>query len=108
MKLLTKRDEKFWDNSLSYVFMTILKEYQQCLSDGSITYFLEQKNNLIKGVKSETKVNMANRIKAMIDEIDREPDDPLVFTKYLLSDSEREQLQNDGSSVTNQSVCICV
>lgn len=92
------RDEAFWNNSLSYVFMNLLKDYQKCLSEGKINYFWNKNNNLLAKIKKDTMGNLSNRIKAIIDDIDKHPENPFIVAKYLLNRSEYTQFSQGMSS----------
>ncbi|XP_018574677.1 uncharacterized protein LOC108913594 [Anoplophora glabripennis] len=93
-----KRDETFWNGALSYVFMNMLKEYYNCLQAGKINYFWNKNNNLLKNIKPETISNVSNRIKAIIDDIEKHPENPLLVAKYLCTNSEFIQFQKQLST----------
>uniref|UniRef100_V5H2F2 Uncharacterized protein n=1 Tax=Anoplophora glabripennis TaxID=217634 RepID=V5H2F2_ANOGL len=88
-----KQDPNFWlCNSLSYVFMYILKTYQKCLSDKKIPYFWNKKYNLLESVSGDLN-NMSNRLKYIIDDIDRNvSQNPAVVLKYVLTPDEQKAL----------------
>ncbi|CAH1155729.1 unnamed protein product [Phaedon cochleariae] len=82
------RKEDFWNNSLSYVFMNVLKDYYEYLKKKKIPYYWNKNNNLIDSVREETLINIGNKVKAIIDDVDKNLEDPYVIAKYLLKPSE--------------------
>ncbi|KAF2900412.1 hypothetical protein ILUMI_05774 [Ignelater luminosus] len=75
-----------WNESLSYVFMFMLKKYKQFLENREIPYYWNRNNNLLKA-NDITLQNFANRIQYIIDDIERPPEDPFCLAKYLVHDS---------------------
>ncbi|XP_050513469.1 cyclic GMP-AMP synthase-like receptor isoform X2 [Diabrotica virgifera virgifera] len=79
-----KRPEAFWSSSLSYVFMTLLKSYYESIKNGKILYYWNKNNNLINGPSAATLTNVENRLKAIINDIDKNLTvDPNVVAKYI-------------------------
>ncbi|KAJ8924711.1 hypothetical protein NQ315_000863 [Exocentrus adspersus] len=94
----SEKDVQYWRNSLSYVFMNLLKEYQNCLSVHKITYFWNKNNNLLQNIRSrETVTNLSNNIQRIINDIERHPNDPYVVAKYLLTKPELNELRKNLS-----------
>ncbi|XP_063910569.1 cyclic GMP-AMP synthase-like receptor [Zophobas morio] len=91
----TKSDD-FWTNSLSYTFMTVLKEYINFIKNGKIPYYWNTNNNLIGGLNPSTLQNMVNRLNAMVTAIEKKPDDPYTIAKYLLNNEEQTILGMGG------------
>ncbi|XP_068911431.1 cyclic GMP-AMP synthase-like receptor [Tenebrio molitor] len=83
----TKPDD-FWKNSLSYVFMTVLKEYKEFIEKGNIPYYWNTSNNLVGAVNAKTLENMANRLKVIINDVEKKANEPTTIAKYLLSSEE--------------------
>lgn len=73
----------FNNNSLSYVFMFMLKKYKQFIEKGQIPYFWNKNNNLLKA-NPKALENIANKLRNIIDDIERHPQDPYVVAKYLV------------------------
>lgn len=95
-----KMCDAFWSSSISYVFMTILKKYYECLRDKRIPYYWYKTNNLIQGVNDITMQNMQNRIKYIINDIESHlQDDPSVVIKYLLTPMEQTQYRTSTLSL---------
>nr|XP_023014924.1 cyclic GMP-AMP synthase-like isoform X1 [Leptinotarsa decemlineata] len=93
-----KRDREFWNNSLSVVFMNILKDYHECLNKKNIPYYWNKNNNLIGKVKQDTLINVANKIKLIIDDIEKHPNDPFVIAKYLLKADELNNFKKEHNT----------
>lgn len=93
-----QRDVTFWSNSLSYVFINMLKEYYDCLKAEKINYYWNKNNNLLKNIKPVTLSNLSNRIKVIIDDIEKHPENPLLVAKYLCTPSEFNQFEKELSS----------
>ncbi|XP_018566081.1 cyclic GMP-AMP synthase-like [Anoplophora glabripennis] len=91
-KVLDCDSSFFSDNSLSYVFMHILKQYQACLSREEILYFWNDNYNFLDLVSGDV-ANMSNRIRRIINDIEGNmPDNPEVIVKYILTPDERKTL----------------
>ncbi|KAG5896340.1 hypothetical protein JTB14_005821 [Gonioctena quinquepunctata] len=90
-----KRGEDFWNNSLSFVFMSILRDYYDCLKNEKISYYWNKNNNLIGGIKKDTLMNLTNKIKLIIEDVDKHPDDAMVIAKYLLKADELNCCKSD-------------
>ncbi|CAH0546628.1 unnamed protein product [Brassicogethes aeneus] len=84
----------YWSRPLSIVFMTMLRTYQKALEDGNIPYFWNRKFNLIGHLKPATLSDMANFLKRIINDIDKNiSEDPFVVAKYLMNPVEVIQLK---------------
>lgn len=93
----TKPDD-FWKNSLSYVFMTVLKEYKEFIEKGNIPYYWNTSNNLVGAVKAKTLENMANRLKVVINDVEKKTDEPTTIAKYLRKYLEFRKNHNENNS----------
>lgn len=88
-----KEDEKFWSQSLSVVFMIMLKDYAECLRKKNIPYYWNDRFNLIKDLNDSTATSIAKRLQNIIAEVERNlcaPNiDPFVIGKFLVADYEK-------------------
>lgn len=61
----------------------MLKQYVSYIEKKNIPYYWNKKNNLIGNVKPSTLENIVNRLKRMIEDIEKKANDPYVVAKYL-------------------------
>ncbi|XP_044271594.1 cyclic GMP-AMP synthase-like [Tribolium madens] len=85
LHIADKKPEEFWRNPLSYVFVTVLIEYKDCIEKGRIPYYWNTSNNLLGRVNAKNLENMANRLKAIISDIEKKKDEPHAIAKYFLN-----------------------
>ncbi|XP_066261714.1 cyclic GMP-AMP synthase-like receptor [Euwallacea similis] len=84
-----QNDSTFYQSSLSYVFMTLLKKYHDYLSKKCIPYYWNKHYNLIKQVNPNAVDNIKNKIAKIIKEVEEKVDqDPFVIAKYLITEEE--------------------
>lgn len=57
--------------------------YEQHLRNRAIPCYWNSKNNLLSGIKEITLTGLANKIKHMIDDINRNLTDPFIVAKYM-------------------------
>lgn len=60
----------------------MLNEYLNCLDGKKIPYYWNKNNNLISGVNSITITNIANKIKAIIEDV-KKTTEPSIIAKHL-------------------------
>lgn len=60
-----------------------LKKYYGMISDGKIPYYWNDDYNLLSDVSETTLTNIRNRLKRIINEIEKNPNDPFIIAKYL-------------------------
>ncbi|KAF2896784.1 hypothetical protein ILUMI_09402 [Ignelater luminosus] len=86
---LINEDPCFWNRSLSYVFMTMLKKYQKYLEDGDIPYFWNRENNLLCYLHFDTSVNISNSLKSIIKKLgtSRDPQQISGLFERVIPDS---------------------
>jgi hypothetical protein len=72
--------------------MTVLKEYKEFIEKGNIPYYWNTSNNLVGAVKAKTLENMPNRLKVVINDVEKKTDEPTTIAKYLLSSEEYNEL----------------
>lgn len=60
----------------------MFKKYVEWIEKKQIPYFWNKKNNLVGGTADITLANIANRLRRIVQEIDRS-DDPFVLVKYI-------------------------
>lgn len=63
--------------------MTVLNEYKSYIDKGEIPYFWNTSNNLIGAVNPKYLENMSNRLKVVINDIEKKKEEPLTIAKYL-------------------------
>lgn len=80
-----EENKAMFKKSLTHVFVTMLKKYQQYIEEGTIPYYWNEKNNLIEKPDRETLQNIANRLRFIIKKIENNPKD---VVKYLLEKHE--------------------
>lgn len=68
------KDKDFWCAPLSFVFMHMLKVYQECIENKKIPYYWYGKNNLLKGIEPKTLDNYKFKLKKIIDTIEKKFD----------------------------------
>ncbi|XP_008196675.1 cyclic GMP-AMP synthase-like receptor [Tribolium castaneum] len=64
-------DKNFWEQSLSFVFMTMLRKYGEYIKRRNIPNYWHEKHNLIEDLREETAVCIANKIRNIGDHIER-------------------------------------
>jgi hypothetical protein len=72
--------------------MTVLKEYKEFIEKGNIPYYWNTSNNLVGAVNAKTLENMANRLKVIINDVEKKANEPTTIAKYLLSSEEYNEL----------------
>lgn len=61
----------------------MLKEYIKYIEKKNIPYYWNKGNNLIGALNDSTKENILNRLKRVVQDVEKNPDDPYVIAKYL-------------------------
>lgn len=61
----------------------MLKKYIGFIEKKNIPYYWNKKNNLISSLNDSTQQNILNRLKKIVQDIERNLDDPYVVAKYL-------------------------
>ncbi|XP_030750094.1 uncharacterized protein LOC115877880 isoform X3 [Sitophilus oryzae] len=94
---LEKKPEKFWSLPLGAVFMLMLKEYADCVQKKYIPYFWNENLNLIGHVNDIHLKGLGNRLKNIIDDIERglAASDVFVVGNYLLNPEDIELLKKE-------------
>ncbi|XP_015839979.1 cyclic GMP-AMP synthase-like receptor isoform X2 [Tribolium castaneum] len=64
-------DKNFWEQSLSFVFMTMLRKYGEYIKRRNIPNYWHEKHNLIEDLREETAVCIANKVRNIGDHIER-------------------------------------
>lgn len=89
-----KREPDFWSQSLSIVFMEMLRKYEELLRIKNIPYYWNEDYNLISHLKDVTVTGIANFIKNVIDNVDRKiEEDPFVIATCILSEEDVNELK---------------
>jgi hypothetical protein len=78
--------------------MTVLKEYKEFIEKGNIPYYWNTSNNLVGAVKAKTLENMANRLKVVINDVEKKTDEPTTIAKYLRKYLEFRKNHNENNS----------
>lgn len=65
----------------------MLKKYIEFLEKKNIPYYWNKKNNLIASISNRTQENIVNRLKKVVNDVDRNISDPYVIAKYLRKNS---------------------
>ncbi|RZC41711.1 Mab-21 domain containing protein, partial [Asbolus verrucosus] len=104
LHIIEKKDDEFWQNSLSYVFMTVLKEYREdYIEKRNIPYYWNESNNLIGGVNQVLLENMNNRLKNVIKRIELNSiRDPYAITSFIHINSKFICLDTDDVKRNNK------
>ncbi|CAG9862670.1 unnamed protein product [Phyllotreta striolata] len=88
-----KDDESFWNTSFSYVFMTCLKKYCECIENKKIPYYWNKNNNLIQNISPVVLGNLKCRLNNIIKNIEKNmTDNPKIFAEYFLTEEEKLRL----------------
>ncbi|XP_023015548.2 cyclic GMP-AMP synthase-like receptor [Leptinotarsa decemlineata] len=85
----------FWAQPLSYVFMKMLEKYANMLEKKSIPYYWNKNFNLIGHLKSSTVTVVANFIKRLVNDVNKNLDDPFRIAKYMLSSEDVEIFRSE-------------
>ncbi|KAF2897519.1 hypothetical protein ILUMI_08657 [Ignelater luminosus] len=87
-----ERSESFWRNSLSYLFITMLRRYKWYLRRYGIPYYWNKRNNLLNA-NCITIQNLGNRLQHIISDIENNPHDLNIVARHILSPNELNQLR---------------
>jgi hypothetical protein len=68
---LENLDPTLWSKSLSFVFVVMLKKYMEYVEKGNIPYYWNAENNLIEKLSSATTSGIANKLKNIVDHIEK-------------------------------------
>ncbi|XP_044272464.1 uncharacterized protein LOC123016253 [Tribolium madens] len=68
---LEKFDKNFWEQSLSFVFMIMLRKYGEYIKRRNIPNYWHEGHNLIEDLSEETAFCITNKIRNIADHIDR-------------------------------------
>jgi hypothetical protein len=105
--MVEKRNDDFWQQSLSHVFMDALETYTKFIRDKEIPYYWNKDYNLIDHIDDSTLNNFAYRLEHIIKDIKKNQDKPDTVVKYLLNDRELEEFYRENlDKPENQSSCI--
>jgi hypothetical protein len=105
--MVDKRNDDFWQKSLSHVFMDALETYTKFIRDKEIPYYWNKDYNLIDHIDDSTLNNFAYRLEHIIKDIKKNQDKPDTVVKYLLNDRELEEFYRKNlDKPENQSSCI--
>ncbi|XP_033222613.1 uncharacterized protein LOC117176471 [Belonocnema kinseyi] len=87
----------FWEqNSLTYLFMHMLKKLQRALENCEIKSYWAKNSNLLERLSKEEKQNMASRLKKIVNIIEKTIDsDPLAIARFLLNEKEMKKLSTE-------------
>ncbi|KAJ8919790.1 hypothetical protein NQ315_006319 [Exocentrus adspersus] len=86
-------DPELWQQSLSCVFMKMLKCYSDVLQSRNIPYYWNRDNNLIGHLKEPTLKDISNTVKNIISDVETHLDDPFVIAKYLINQDQLDSLK---------------
>lgn len=105
---IEKRESSFWNTSLNCIFMTLLRSFAEMLEKGEINYYWNKKNNLIKGVSQDTRLNWSRRLRRIIEDVDKHlVDTPTTIAIYILIPEEYQRfMERKNNSVNQQEVRI--
>jgi hypothetical protein len=78
--------------------MTVLKEYKEFIEKGNIPYYWNTSNNLVGAVNAKTLENMANRLKVIINDVEKKANEPTTIAKYLRKYLEFRKNHNENNS----------
>ncbi|XP_056639349.1 cyclic GMP-AMP synthase-like receptor [Diorhabda sublineata] len=90
------REPAFWSQSLSVVFMEMLRKYEELLRIKNIPYYWNTDYNLIAHLKEVTIIGIANFIKKVIENVDRRiTEDAFVIATYILCEEDVNELKKE-------------
>lgn len=93
---IDKQDKAFWNSSLSFVFMHMLKTYRDYLASYKIPYYWNKNNNMLQNIHKTTIDNFKNYLTRVIDSVDKKVDEnPYILGEYLATPEEQEQLKKN-------------
>lgn len=64
-------------------FYQMLKKYIEYIEKKNVPYYWNKRNNLIGAINDSTQQNILNRLKRIVQDVERNLDDPYVIAKYL-------------------------
>ncbi|KAJ3660811.1 hypothetical protein Zmor_005242 [Zophobas morio] len=64
-------DKNFWNKPLSFVFVTMLRKYAEYIERKNIPYYWNDSNNLLGDLNEITASCIANKLKNIVDHIDK-------------------------------------
>lgn len=91
------RNPSFWNCSLSFIFMHLLKKYRDYLNCGKIPYFWNKREDLLRKLRPETVENyhnqIANIIKTIEDNIVNQTGNGFKVAELILTREEANRLK---------------
>ncbi|XP_033308849.1 uncharacterized protein LOC117210188 isoform X3 [Bombus bifarius] len=107
--------------SLAYFFFEMLKELQHVCEQGKLDYYWNEKYNLLSRISQMEMYNIAQRLKNIIKDIEKNATDKYILAKYILTSEEllslKNNINNPGNIIrtdersndtdqTNQTFCV--
>ncbi|XP_068972243.1 cyclic GMP-AMP synthase-like receptor [Bombus flavifrons] len=107
--------------SLTYFFFEMLKELQHVCEQGKLDYYWNEKYNLLCRISQMEMYNIAQRLKNIIKDIEKNATDKYILAKYILNSEElfslKNNINNPGNIIptgegnndanqTNQAICV--
>jgi hypothetical protein len=81
--MVEQRNDAFWQQSLSRVFLDTLETYSKYIRDKKIPYYWNDEYNLIGHIDDSTLTNFAYRLEYIINKIKINPNKPDTVVEYL-------------------------
>jgi hypothetical protein len=81
--MVEQRNDAFWKQSLSIVFLDTLETYTKYIRNKKIPYYWNEEYNLIGHIDPSTLANFADRLEYIINNIKRNPNQPDTVVEYL-------------------------
>ncbi|XP_068914558.1 cyclic GMP-AMP synthase-like receptor [Tenebrio molitor] len=93
--MVEQRNDAFWKQSLSIVFLDTLETYTKYIRNKKIPYYWNEEYNLIGHIDPSTLANFADRLEYIINNIKRNPNQPDTVVEYLLNARELEEFYDE-------------
>ncbi|XP_043586830.1 uncharacterized protein LOC122569612 [Bombus pyrosoma] len=91
--------------SLTYFFFEMLKELQRVCEQGKLDYYWNKEYNLLSKISQMKMYNIAQRLKNIIKDIEKNPTDKYILAKYILNSREllllKNNITNPGNTIQN-------
>ena len=98
---LTELDTSINTISLSYFFFEMLKELQRVCEQGKLDYYWNKEYNLLSRISQIQMYNIAQRLKKIIKDIEKNATDKYILVKYILNSEELLLLKNNITNPDN-------
>ncbi|CAK1553457.1 unnamed protein product [Leptosia nina] len=91
-KIQRTNHKKYWESNVSTIFKDMIEEFYDAVNKKNIPYFWHEKNNLIGGVKETVLRVYADKLKEVLDSINK--NDVEKLSSYLLTKEEFDIFKN--------------